>query len=50
MTEFERLCAGDLQRIYQDCCASIENNQRLFLSSKAERLNRVLEKVLNEFS
>ena len=50
MREFERLCASDLHRIYVDCCASIENNQRLFLSSKSERLNRVLEKVSNEFS
>ena len=50
MKEFERLCASDLHRIYIDCCASIEHNQRLFLSDKSARLNTLLQKVQHEQS
>ena len=50
MREFERLCASDLHRIYIDCCASIEHNQRLFLSDKSQRLNTLLQKVQHEQS
>lgn len=42
--EFERLMAIDLHRIYLDCRRGLEHNQRLFLSSKADRLNTLLEK------
>lgn len=50
MSEFERLCNSNLHRMYQDCCASIQHNQRLFLSCKAERLNTLLQKVQHEQS
>lgn len=45
MKEFESLCNSDLHRIYTDCTASIEHNQRLFLQSKIQRLNTLMEKV-----
>ena len=45
MREFERVCKRDLHRIYCDCAASIEKNQQLFLGSKADCLNNLLQKV-----
>ena len=48
MREFERLCASNLHRIYVDCEASLQRNQQLFLSDKAERLNTLIQKVKHE--
>ena len=45
MKEFKRLCRSNLHKIYTDCSASLQHNRRLFLASKAERLNTLLQKV-----
>lgn len=49
MLEVERLVKRqDLYRLYQRCKDDIIHNQNLFLASKADRLNTLLEKVKHE--
>jgi hypothetical protein len=44
--EFTRLISSDIHEIYLSCRADLEHNQRLFLSSKAQRLNILLEQSI----
>lgn len=39
------LAQQDLHQLYQNCLADIKHNQQLFLASKANRLNSLLEKL-----
>ena len=46
MTAFEKLVKSpDLHTLYQMCKEDLEHNQQLFLRGKADRLNRLLQKV-----
>ena len=38
----------DLNRFFRLCLPDIEHNQQLFLASKADRLNRLIRKLLND--
>ena len=46
LQEIARLNSADLHSIYQMCKKDLIHNQQLFLSSKAERLNTLLGKIL----
>ena len=51
MQEFEHLIMHEnLHTIYSKCKKDLLHNQQLFLSSKKQRLNTLLQKVQNEFS
>jgi hypothetical protein len=43
--EIQRLQGADLYEMYKFCRPGIEHNQQLFLSSKAARLNSLIEKI-----
>jgi hypothetical protein len=44
--EFERLMQTDLHSLYQQCQNDLEHNQQLFLSSKTDRLNTLIKKLI----
>lgn len=44
--EVERLMQLDLHSVYQQCQDDLEHNQRLFLSSKTNRLNTLIKKLI----
>lgn len=51
MKEAERLIEHEhLHSLYEECKSDILHNQQLFLSSKANRLNTLIQKVTNEQS
>lgn len=43
--EFRRLMSIDLHEVHLSCQSDLEHNQKLFLSSKTDRLNNLLEKL-----
>ena len=43
--EFERLMTVDLHQLYLACEEDLKHNQQLFLASKADRLNTLLERI-----
>lgn len=45
MQILERMFAGDMHKMYQLCLPDIEHNQRHFLTSKQDRLNKLLERL-----
>lgn len=44
--EFERLMQADLHCLYQQCHDDLKHNQQLFLSSKTNRLNTLIKKLI----
>ena len=44
----ESIKHSDLERFRADCAADVEHNRALFLSSKADRLNMLIRKLLND--
>jgi len=44
----ESIKHGNLDRFRQQCAADVEHNRSLFLRSKADRLNMLIRKLLND--
>ena len=50
LDEFYRIVNSNTHEIYRECRDDIIHNQNLFLSSKLDRLNTLIQKVKHEQS